>query len=123
MSAPLFVYRVEYSAAVDAFVALCLATTTLGYHAVRKRPRAAPVDSGDPAREILLARVVSVLGILGCLLQLGRRGGGRHAAQRRVPAAEPDRHPRHGVRPGRASRAPRRWASSTATWPRSRSSA
>ena len=76
MSAPLFAYRVEYSAAVDAFVAICLAATTLGYHAIRKRPRIVPATSGDPGREILLARVISVLGIFGCLLQLGGAAAG-----------------------------------------------
>jgi hypothetical protein len=71
MSAPLFTYRVDYAAAVDAFVALCLAATTLGYHVLRKRPRPVPQSSSERGREIALARVLSGLGILGCLLQLG----------------------------------------------------
>ena len=64
-------FHTEYSLRVDAFVAICLAASTLGYHAVRHAPRPEPTLYEDRAKEIMIARVLSVLGIIGCLLQLG----------------------------------------------------
>ncbi len=70
MSAPLFTYRVEYSALTDVFVAACLFCTTTGYLIVRAKPAPAPSTYRDRHREILLSKLLAVLGVAGCVLLL-----------------------------------------------------
>lgn len=70
MSAPLFAYRVEYSALADVFVAACLLATTTGYLTVRTKATPAPSTYRYIHKEILVAKLLAMLGISGCVLLL-----------------------------------------------------
>lgn len=67
MSVPIFTYDVAYSVAVDAFVAACLFVTTLCYLLARAKPRDVATTYWNRPREMLLAKVLGVAGIIGCI--------------------------------------------------------
>lgn len=67
VSAPVFTYAVPYSVKADLFVAACLGALTAFYRGFRAPPREPPVPA-NLERQIRLAKVLGVAGIVGCVL-------------------------------------------------------
>lgn len=71
LASPLFFsYAVHYLATADALVAACLFATTVAYRLARRAPKAAPSDYDRRSREVAIAKIMGIAGILGCLLLL-----------------------------------------------------
>ena len=66
----IFSYAVNYSPKTDAFVAASLSVAVFSYLLCRRAPRSAPSHYVNREREIRLAALLALAGIIGCLLLL-----------------------------------------------------
>jgi hypothetical protein len=65
-----FTYAVKYSLKADLFIAACLLFLTGAYRLVRQPPRAGPRRYEAPGRELQIATIFGVIGIVGSALLL-----------------------------------------------------